>query len=31
MTPDRLHHWHRLFGITLTDLFSGTPWRVGTW
>ena len=28
MTPDRLHHGHRLFGITLTDLFSGTPWRV---
>jgi hypothetical protein len=20
--------WHRLFGIALTDLFSGTPWRV---
>jgi hypothetical protein len=20
--------WHRLFGITLTDLFAGRPWRV---
>ncbi len=21
--------WHRLFGIALTDLFTGRPWRVG--
>ena len=28
MTPDRLYDWHRLFGLTLTDVFSGTPWRV---
>jgi hypothetical protein len=20
--------WHRLFGIALTDLFTGRPWRV---
>ena len=20
--------WHRLFGIALTDLFAGRPWRV---
>jgi hypothetical protein len=28
MTSDRLDDWHRLFGLTLTDVFSGTPWRV---
>ena len=28
MTPDRLDDWHRLFGLTLTDVFSDTPWRV---
>ena len=25
---DRLDDWHRLFGLTLTDVFSDTPWRV---
>ncbi len=28
MTPDRLDDWHRLFGLTLIDVFSDTPWRV---
>ena len=28
MTPDRIRQWHRLFGITLTDIFSDSPWRV---
>ncbi len=28
MTLDRLDDWHRLFGLTLTDVFSDTPWRV---
>jgi hypothetical protein len=29
MTPDQLKKdWHRLFGLTLTDVFSDTPWRV---
>jgi hypothetical protein len=28
MTSDRLDDWHRLFGLTLTDVFQGTPWRV---
>jgi len=28
MSPDRLDDWHRLFGLTLTDVFSDTPWRV---
>ncbi len=28
MTADRIRQWHRLFGITLTDVFSTTPWRV---
>jgi multidrug efflux pump subunit AcrB len=28
MTPDRLDDWHRLFGLTLTDVFSDTPWQV---
>ena len=28
MTPDRIQQWHRLFGITLTDLFRDTPWQV---
>ena len=28
MTPDRIRQWHRLFGITLTDLFRDTPWQV---
>ncbi len=28
MTPDRIRQWHRLFGITLTDVFSDSPWRV---
>jgi hypothetical protein len=28
MTPDRQDDWHRLFGLTLTDVFSDTPWRV---
>ena len=28
MIPDRIRQWHRLFGITLTDVFSSTPWRV---
>jgi hypothetical protein len=28
MTPDRIRQWHRLFGITLTDLLRDTPWRV---
>ena len=27
MTPD-LYDWHRLFGLTLTDVFQDTPWRV---
>ena len=41
MTPDRLDDWHRLFGLTLTDVFSGTPssptnpnrnrWTAGRW
>jgi hypothetical protein len=26
--PDRLDDWHRLFGLTLTDVFQDTPWRV---
>jgi hypothetical protein len=25
---DTLTPWHRLFGIALTDLFTGRPWRV---
>jgi hypothetical protein len=25
MTPDRLDDGHRLFGLTLTDVFSDTP------
>ncbi|HRX69725.1 MAG: hypothetical protein KDJ22_13435 [Candidatus Competibacteraceae bacterium] len=25
---DRLTDWHWLFGLTLTDLFQDTPWRV---
>ena len=28
MTPDRLYDWHRLFGLTLSDVFQDTPWRV---
>jgi hypothetical protein len=28
MPDDTARPWHRLFGITLTDLFAGTPWRV---
>ncbi len=28
MTLDRLYDWHRLFGLTLTDVFSDTAWRV---
>ena len=28
MTPDRIQQWHRLFGITLTDLLRDTPWQV---
>ncbi|MFO1421594.1 MAG: hypothetical protein U1F59_11795 [Candidatus Competibacteraceae bacterium] len=28
MTSDRLDDWHRLFGLTLTDVFQDTPWRV---
>lgn len=28
MTPDRIRQWHRLFGITLTDVLRATPWRV---
>ena len=28
MTSDRIRQWHRLFGITLTDVFRATPWRV---
>ena len=28
MTPNHLDDWHRLFGLTLTDVFSDTPWRV---
>jgi hypothetical protein len=28
MPEDKPRPWHRLFGITLTDLFAGTPWRV---
>jgi len=28
MTQDRLYDWHRLFGLTLTDVFSDTAWRV---
>jgi hypothetical protein len=28
MTDDTPRPWHRLFGITLTDLFAGTSWRV---
>jgi hypothetical protein len=28
MPDDTPRPWHRLFGITLTDLFAGTPWRV---
>ncbi|MFO7639719.1 MAG: hypothetical protein R6X17_00170 [Candidatus Competibacteraceae bacterium] len=28
MTLDRLDDWHRLFGLTLTDVFSDTSWRV---
>ena len=28
MTPERIRQWHRLFGITLTDVFRATPWRV---
>ena len=27
MPPD-LYDWHRLFGLTLTDVFQDTPWRV---
>ena len=26
--PPNFHDWHRLFGLTLTDLFQDTPWRV---
>ena len=25
---DALRQWHRLFGIALTELFEGAPWRV---
>ncbi len=28
MVSDTIRQWHRLFGIALTDLFSGTPWLV---
>jgi hypothetical protein len=28
MPDDTPRPWHRLFGITLTDLIAGTPWRV---
>ncbi|MBK1703384.1 hypothetical protein [Halochromatium glycolicum] len=28
MTDERLRQWHRLFGIALTQLFQGAPWRV---
>ena len=28
MTSDRLDDWHRLFGLTLTDVFQDIPWRV---
>jgi hypothetical protein len=28
MPEDTPRPWHRLFGVTLTDLFAGTPWRV---
>jgi hypothetical protein len=28
MSSDRLDDWHRLFGLTLTDVFQDTPWRV---
>lgn len=28
MPDDAPRPWHRLFGITLSDLFAGTPWRV---
>lgn len=28
MSEDELRPWHRLFGIALTDLFAGTPFRV---
>ena len=28
MISDRFDNWHRLFGLTLTDVFSDTPWRV---
>ncbi len=26
--PATRRPWHRLFGIALTDLFAGTPWRI---
>jgi len=28
MTQERPYDWHRLFGLTLTDVFQDTPWRV---
>jgi len=28
MTSGRFDDWHRLFGLTLTDVFQDTPWRV---
>lgn len=26
--PGTIHDWHHMFGIALTDLFTGTPWVV---
>lgn len=26
--PDALHDWHRLFGLLLTDFFTGSPFLV---
>ena len=28
MNADHFDDWHRLFGLTLTDVFQDTPWRV---
>ena len=28
MTREHRYDWHRLFGLTLTDVFQDTPWRV---